>query len=141
MNTILRAQADLIDDMMKFECTAGERYKTIADYTPPYGRGEGPTSLELFLSSLCSCVGGTLAVLLRQKDKTVEKISVQAQGNRRGQNPTCFDKIDICASIKARGINENEALEVLKVAEQSICPVTAMIRDKVELSCSLEIEN
>ena len=53
----LTANARLIDDKMKFDCTAGDGHKIISDYTPPYGSGEGPTSLEIFLASLCSCLG------------------------------------------------------------------------------------
>ena len=141
MNTLLKAKADLADDKMKFECTAGESYKVTTDFVPPLGSGQGPTSLELFLSSLCSCMGGTLAVLLRHQGKEVKAVSVEAQGRRRIEHPTCFEEIKVDAKIKSPDTSEEEALKVLGLAEQSICPVAAMLKGNIELSFSIELEN
>lgn len=141
MGIILKAQADLIDDKMKFECTAGEGHKIVSDYTPPLGCGEGPTSLELFLSSFCSCLGGTLAVLLRHQGNTVDAISVRAQAERRKEHPTCFESIEFFCNVKTPDASREEVLKVIALAEKSVCPVAAMVKGNVELKFNLEMRS
>ena len=135
----LNANAKLIDDKMKFECIAGEGHKIFTDYTPPYGGGDGPTSLELFLASLCSCFGGTVAVLLRQAGKKVDEISVSADGKRREQHPTCFESICINVKIKSADAQQEDISKAVELAEQSICPVAAMIKQNVLLRVEAEL--
>jgi putative redox protein len=139
MNMTLNANAKLIDNKMKFECTAGGEYKIVTDYMPPYGSGQGPTSLELFLASLCSCLGGTFAVLLRQAGKKVDGIFVSAHGKRREEHPTCFESICITAKIKSADAQQEDIKKALELAEQSICPVAAMIKGNVLLSIEAEL--
>lgn len=134
----LHANAKLIDNKMKFECTAGE-YRIVTDYTPPYGSGQGPTSLELFLAALCSCLGGTLAVLIRQAGKKLDGITVSADGKRREEPPTCFESICINAKIKSSDTQQEDIKKAVELAEQNICPVAAMIKGNVSLSIEVEL--
>lgn len=139
MGMILKAQANLIDDKMKFECIAGESHKIVTDYTPPVGCGEGPTSLELFLSSFCSCVGGTLAVLFRQQGKAVNEISVRAQGERRTEHPTCFEAIEFFCKVKSPDVSKEDVQKALALAENKFCPVAAMLQGNVDLTFNVEL--
>ncbi len=136
---VLNANAMLVDNQMKFECTAGDGYKIVTDYTPPYGSGAGPTSLELFLASFCSCLGGTLAVLLRQAGKKVDEIFVSARGERREEHPTCFERICITAKIKSADARSEDVVKALELAEGCICPIAAMVKNTVALKMEAEL--
>jgi len=136
---VLNATATLTDGQMKFECTAGDGYKIVTDYPAPHGSGGGPTSLELFLASLCSCLGGTLAVLLRQAGKTVDAVTVSARGERRKEHPTCFERIELTAKINAPDAQSEDVAKALKLAETCICPVAAMVKNTVALDMRAEL--
>jgi putative redox protein len=70
MSTTLEASVELINDKIQFAGTAGTQPRIITDYTPPLGDGRGYLPLELFLISLATCLGGTIAPILRKMQKT-----------------------------------------------------------------------
>lgn len=139
MSDDLRASAELINDKMMFRCTSGENPAVITDYTAPLGDGQGHTSLELFLASLCSCLGGTAAIFLRKMGKDVGGITVDAKGVRRTEHPTSFETIDLFVSVVSGDAQDADVARVLKMAEETYCPVVAMIKGNVDVSVSHEI--
>jgi putative redox protein len=139
MSDYLTASAELMNDKMMFRCTSGDNPEVITDYTPPLGDGQGYTSLELFLASLCSCLGGTAAVFLRRMGKNVGGLSVSAKGLRRKEHPTCFETIDVSMSVVSGDAADADVEKVLKMAEETYCPVLAMIKGNVQVSVSFEI--
>jgi len=128
----LTATATLADDKMKFRCTAGT-HALETDYTPPYGTGDGPTSLELFLASLCSCLGGSLAVLLRHGGKRLTGIAVSAAGTRRETHPTCFEHIEMQVRVQSPDLSQADVDHAVQLSEERICPVAAMIKGNVSV--------
>ncbi len=139
MSDFLTASAELMNDKMMFRCTSGDNPEVITDYTPPLGDGQGYTSLELFLASLCSCLGGVVAVFLRRMGKQVGGLSVSAQGVRRIEHPTCFETIDIVASVVSDDAEDADVVKVLRLAEETYCPVMAMIKGNVKVTVAHEI--
>lgn len=139
MGEVLEASVKLLDDKMMYEGSSGDNPKIITDYPPPVGNGKGYTSLQIFLISLSSCLGGSVGPLLRRMGKDVGGLTIAAKGERREQHPTCFEKIELNISLTSKDATEEDVDKVIKLSEEKICPVLAMIKGNVEVSIKYEI--
>lgn len=137
---VLKVSAELINHKVKFSCKVDGKPPVITDYTPPLGDGEGYTSLELLLLSLASCFATTVKFILTgPMKKTVSAIKTTASGSRRTEHPTCFKKIELFLDIEADELGTEELEQVIKAAEDSICPVYALIRGNAEIAINYKI--
>ncbi len=109
------------------------------DYIPPLGDGQGYTPLELLLMSLAACSGGTIGLLLRKMGKTVAGIKVCAKGTRRDQHPTSFQKIHLEFVVSSDDTKDADMQKALKLAEESVCPVWAMVKGNAEIAAEYRI--
>ena len=129
----LKGSAELINKKAKFRCTVEEKQDIITDYTPPLGDGEGHTSLELLLLSLSSCFASSVKFLLMREKIKVDELKVNAEGVRREEHPTGFKSISLFIIIKAEDLTSDILEKVIRVSEDSICPVYSMIKGSTEI--------
>lgn len=109
------------------------------DYIPPLGDGQGYTPLELLLMSLGSCSGGTIGLLLRKMGKTVSTINVHTKGIRREQHPTSFQKIFLEFVVHSDDVKDADIQKAIKLAEESVCPVWAMLKGNAQINAAYRI--
>jgi putative redox protein len=139
MSSNVVAQARFLDKSMKFECTAGENYKINIDYTQQPGSDKATTSLELFLTSLCSCMAATLTAMLQKDGKKIDELVISAQGTRRQSHPKSFESIDVLVKVKSPDAEREYIEKALMAAHTKICPVSSMIKGNTEIVFELEI--
>lgn len=104
------------------------------DYIPPFGDGQGYLPLEMLLMSLAACSDGTIGLLLRKKGKNVTGITVTATGTRREAHPASFSKINLSFAVTSNEVDDGEVQRALTLAEESVCPVWAMIKGNAEIT-------
>jgi putative redox protein len=109
------------------------------DYIPPLGDGQGYTPLEMLLMSLAACSGGTIGLLLRKMGKTVSGIKVNAKGTRREQHPTSFQQILLEFFVSSNDVNDADIQKAIMLAEESVCPVWAMVKGNAEITTEYKI--
>jgi putative redox protein len=109
------------------------------DYIPPYGEGQGYLPLEMLLMSLGSCSGGTIGLLLRKMGKNISGIQVNVKGTRRGQHPMSFEKILLEFTVKSNDVKDADIQKAIKLAEESVCPVWAMVKGNAEIAAEYRI--
>jgi putative redox protein len=109
------------------------------DSQPPYGAGDTMSAMELLLTSLCGCSGGTVLAILNKMRKTVVHFSIHAEGTRRQQPPTSFETIHLKFMLVSPDTSEAEFLKTIHLAEENYCPVWAMIRGNVEVVTEAEV--
>lgn len=109
------------------------------DYIPPHGDGQGYLPLELLLMSLASCSGGVLGLLLRKMGKTVAGITVNAKGTRREPHPTSFKNIALEFIVTSGDVKDVDVQKALRLSEESLCPVWAMVKGNAEITASYKI--
>lgn len=109
------------------------------DYIPPFGDGHGYLPLELLLMSLAACSGGTIGLLLRKMGKTVTGVTVNAKGTRRDQHPTSFQKILLEFTVSSGEVKDVDVQKAITLAEESVCPVWAMMKGNVEIVTEYKI--
>ncbi len=109
------------------------------DYILPLGDGQGYLPLEMLLMSLGACSSGTIGLLLRKMGKTVAGIKVDVTGARREQHPTSFQKIHLAFTVTSADTKDADVEKSIKLAEESVCPVWAMVKGNTEITTDYKI--
>jgi len=109
------------------------------DYTPPLGDGQGYTGLELLLMSLAGCSGTSVVCLLRKMGKSITGFEVHAKGARRDVHPTSFQKIFLEFIVHSGDAQDQDVQKAIRLSEESICPVWAMLKNNVEIAAEYRI--
>ncbi len=130
----------LVNDRLHFSGFAGENPPVPIDYIPPLGDNLGYTSLELLLLSFSSCVGSAMLIFLRRMKKIITGFEIQTTGIRHETHPTGFKNIVLDIHLKSPDTSEEELHNILTLAEDTYCPVWAMIRGNVDVEVRLHIE-
>jgi putative redox protein len=135
----LNTSITLINEKLHFKAKVGDNEPISIDYTPPLGDNLGYTSLELLLLSLSSCVGSAVLTFLRKMRKTINGCEIQANGIRKEEHPTCFKSILLTINLKSADITEDDMKKVIKLSEDTYCPVWAMLKGNVEVEVKYNI--
>jgi putative redox protein len=136
-NTLSKT-VELLDGKFKFSGAARNDDKLTIDYFPPYGGGEGSTSLELLLISLSTCVGYSVGMLIRKMNKEIKSFQIIAFGERREEHPTCFKKINLQFNM-ITDAEDKELEKAMTLSEEKYCPVWAMIKNNVEVKIDYKL--
>ncbi len=135
LNTSIR----LLNEKIHFEGMVDGNNSISIDYTPPLGDNLGYTSLELLLLSLSSCVGSAVLTFLCKMRKTITNFEIHSKGIRRVEHPTCFKIIYLQLVLNSTDVSEEDLKKVLKLAEETYCPVWAMLKGNVEVDVTYSI--
>lgn len=139
--TTLNAKSTLLNGKMKFSSSAADKEAIITDYIPPIGDGLSTTPLELFLISFATCAGGSVSGLLGKFGKKFDSLEVSAEGIRREQHPTGFEKITLTFSVVSQDMTTEELGKAIALSEEKFCPVWSMIKGNVEIETRFELKS
>jgi putative redox protein len=129
----VNASISLINGRLHFEGIVEGNEPISIDYIPPLGDNLGYTSLELLLLSLASCIGSAVLLFLRKMQKTINGFEINSKGIRKTEHPTGFKTIFVEINIKSPDVTEDDLNKVLKLAEETYCPVWSMLKGNVEV--------
>ena len=129
----LNASINLLNNKLHFEGKVEGNQPISIDYVPPFGDNLGYTSLELLLLSLSSCLGSAVLLFLRRMNKNISVFTINSNGIRKEDHPTCFRTITMEVNIKSKDCSLEDLSKVIKMAEETYCPVWAMIKGNVEV--------
>lgn len=129
----LKASINLLNNKLHFEGNVEGNNPISIDYVPPFGDNLGYTSLELFLLSLSSCLGSAVLLFLRRMNKNISGLTINSHGLRNEEHPTCFKTITLEVNLKSSDTTPEDFNKVVKLAEDTYCPVWAMIKGNVEV--------
>lgn len=135
----LEVSLQLVNDKLHFMAYTDFEKPVSIDYVPPFGDNLGYTSLELLLMSLASCYGSTLQLLFKKMNKTITNMEIKTNGQRKETHPTCFFLITIDFTFKSNNLESADVEKAIKIAEDSLCPVYAMIKGNVEVKTNYTI--
>jgi len=93
----------------------------------------------MLLSSLAVCAGSTLALLLDRMRQPFTGLAVEARGKRRDEHPTVLTEIAVEFVITGAGTDPDKVTQALKMAEEQICPVWAMLKGGTPITTSFRI--
>jgi len=139
MAEVLEVTVHSTNQKLGYSGVAKSNPPIIMDYTPPLGDGQGYMPLELLLMSLANCSGGTLSFLLNKMGKNITGVTVHAKGERRDTSPTSFRKIFLAFELHSEDAGDADVQKALKLAEESVCAVWAMVKGNVEIITDYKI--
>jgi len=140
MNIELKVTVGDLQGQMQLTGKGHTGHTVSIDYTPPLGEDKGFTSLELLMVSLASCSGHTIQFLLGKMGKPLEKLEVHAIGNRRMDvHPTVLTNIELLYNLAGDRLDSASVEKAIKMAEETYCPVWAMIKNNVVVSWKYKI--
>jgi putative redox protein len=82
---------------------------------------------------LSSCIGSASLTFLRKKRKNISGLEILSKGIRRSEHPTGFETIFLEINLKSSDTTADDLKKVLKLSEDTYCPVWAMIKGNVEV--------
>jgi putative redox protein len=94
---------------------------------------------KMLLASLAACAGGTLAMLLRRAEAAPTRLEVEARGIRRDEHPTVLTDIDLEFVVCGPGRDPEVVARSLRMAEEQLCPVWAMLKPGTTIRSSFRI--
>jgi putative redox protein len=129
----------LVNNRLHFKGLVEGNEPISIDYIPPQGDNLGYTSLELLLLSLSSCVGSSVLAFLRKMRKTINGCEIHTKGLRREEHPTSFTKIFLTIELISPDTSMEDFNKVLKLSEETYCPVWTLLRGNVEVEVKCNI--
>jgi len=133
MTQQVEVTANLTNDKVQFSGASRSNPAVKCDYFPPIGDGEGYTGLELLLMSLAVCSATAIVHLLRKMGRDVSGFRVNARGVRKDALPMTFGKIFLDYVVTSRDVEDLDIGKAIRLAEESYCPVWALLRDNVQI--------
>ncbi|HTX19209.1 MAG TPA: OsmC family protein [Bacteroidota bacterium] len=129
----MEISVNLKNEKVQFAATSKRGQLITVDHRPPVGDGDGYQPLELLLMSLASCSASTIVTQLRKMNKDVDSFEVKAQGIKNGLRAAAFDRIFLHFNLRSRNVQDKDMLDVIRLSEESYCPVWAMLKNNVDV--------
>src|SRR5450432_692049 len=102
-------------------------------------RGSAPTPMELLLIALGSCTAVDVIGILEKKREDVKDYRVEVRGERRGEHPRSFKRMDVRHIIRGKNISEKSVAQAIELSETKYCSVAATLRPTAEIVSTYEI--
>ena len=71
--------------------------------------------------------------------KTITGCEINSKGIRREEHPTCFKTIMVTISLNSADTSEEDLKKVIKLSEDTYCPVRAMLKGNVQVEIDYKI--
>jgi putative redox protein len=71
--------------------------------------------------------------------KTITGCEIHANGTRKEEHPTGFKKIILEINLKSSDTTADDLNRVIKLSEETYCPVWAMLKGNVEIEIKYNI--
>ena len=137
----LTTSINLLNEKLHFEGNVNGNDPISIDYIPPLGENLGYTSLELFLLSLSSCLGSSVLTFLRRMRKTISGFEIISNGIRKEEHPTGFKTVTLQLIIKSPDVTAVDLDKVIKLSEETYCPVWSMIKGNIDIVVKYTIDS
>jgi putative redox protein len=90
--------------------------------------------MELLLVSLAGCTGMDVASILKKKRADLKSLTIKVDGERASQHPKHFTRIDVEFNFAGKNIKEEDIKQAIELSKDKYCSVSAMLKEKAEIS-------
>lgn len=104
---------------------------------PQQKQAQSPT--ELLLSAAAACAAVDVIGMLQKKRKTINGLTVEAEGQRRDQHPRYFTDILLRFQLSSPDTSEDVLAKVVALAVDKYCSVAATLRGVAEVRYESEV--
>lgn len=100
----------------------------------------GPSPMELLLLSLGGCMGIDVHGILEKSRVTVEEMEVRIEGERAGEDPRRFTRIEMVFDLKGPTAEDNHRIErAIQLSEDKYCSVHHTLDPELEVSATYRL--
>jgi len=93
----------------------------------------------MLLTSLAVCSASALGLLLDRMRQPFTGLAVEAKGKRQDEHPTVLTEISLEFVITGPGTDPDRVTQALKMAEEQLCPVWAMLKGGTPITAEFRI--
>jgi putative redox protein len=127
---------------LAFEGETESGHRILLDAKPEAGgENKGPSPMELVLVSLAGCTAMDVVSILKKKRVNLQNLTIKINGERAFQHPKYFIKIDVEYNFEGKDIKEEDVKQAIELSKDKYCSVSAMLREKAEISYRWNILN
>lgn len=127
-------------EAMSFVGESGSGHSVVMDGAPEVGgRDLGIRPMEMVLLGMCGCSAFDVVYILQRGRHKVADCVVDAEAERSDTPPKVFTKIHLHYTVSGEGLSEEAARRAVELSVEKYCSVSAMLRDRVEISYDLTL--
>ena len=127
---------------MVFEGKTESGHSVLMDAKPEVGgEDKGPRPMELLMVSLGGCTAMDVVSILKKMRTDLESMTISIDSEQASEHPKIFTKINIEYEFTGRNIKEENVKKAIELSQEKYCSVTAMLREKAEITCKWNIIN
>ncbi len=122
------------DGGLRFVHRSATGHEVITD-SPESGGGTdtAATPMELVIHALIGCTGVDVALILNRMRQPLEELEVSAEVERAEKHPKIYTKIHVTYRVKG-DIPLKKIEHAVELSEGTFCSVSAMLKDRVEIT-------
>lgn len=124
-----------------FIAESGSGHGVILDGAPEHGgRNLGIRPMESVLIGLGACTAFDVVAILKKSRQPVTDCVVELDAERADETPKVFTRIRMIYRVTGRNLDESRVHRAVELSTEKYCSVTAMLRERVEISHEVVIE-
>ncbi|OYY54972.1 MAG: peroxiredoxin [Halothiobacillus sp. 28-55-5] len=126
---------------MAFMAESDSGHGVMIDGAPDIGgRNLGVRPMEMVLMGLGGCTAIDVMVILGKQRQPVEDCWIELDADRSDVDaPKVFTKIHLHYVVKGAGLDSKQVERAVKLSADKYCSVSAMLKEKVEISYDFEV--
>jgi putative redox protein len=127
---------------MVFEGKTESGHSVLMDAKPEVGgEDKGPRPMELFMVSLGGCTAMDVVSILKKMRADLESMTINIYSEQAPEHPKIFTKINIQYNFTGKNIKEENVKKAIQLSQEKYCSVSAMLKEKVEITYKWNIIN
>ena len=127
---------------MVFEGKTESGHSVSMDAKPEVGgEDKGPRPMEVLMVSLGGCTAMDVVSILKKMRTDLESMTIKIDSEQASEHPKIFTKINIQYNFVGRDIKDENVKKAIELSQEKYCSVTAMLREKAEITCKWNIIN
>lgn len=128
-------------EQASFIAESGSGHALVLDGAPEHGgRNLGIRPMESVLIGLGACTAFDVVSILRKSRQPVTDCVVELDAERADEAPKVFTRIRMIYRVTGKGLDESRVHRAVELSTEKYCSVTAMLRERVEISHEIVIE-
>ncbi|MDE0538580.1 MAG: OsmC family protein [Rhodospirillales bacterium] len=119
---------------------SGSGHSVVMDGAPDAGgRDLGVRPMEMLLLGMGGCTAFDVVDILRKGREPVEDVVIELSGERSGEIPKVFTRIDVKYIVTGRGLNPDKVERAVHLSAEKYCSATIMMGATAEITHTIEI--
>ena len=128
------------NEKMQFVSTLNGHQIVMDTDTDNGGDDGGPRPKALLMVALGGCTGMDVISILRKMKEDVHSFTVRIEGVSRDEHPMRYERMHVIYAFKGNQLDPEKVKKAVDLSVTKYCGVIATLKDSVELSFDIDIQ-